>query len=236
MSIRLYPPVKPLIITQPYGANPAYYRQFGLDGHEGIDYALSSGQVVFACADGIVKMVKPGMDSGWHNYGIHLRIAHADGYETIYAHLQTVLVREGQSVLAGDKIARGDNTGNSTGNHLHLTLKKDGIIIDPTPYIVALSPDPPPAMILPPGTRIIKVATDALRVRKSPSLKGEIVTTVPRNTRLYLGNQHEQADGWQWGKLIMPHPIILGGETVDLGGLWVALWEIVIGQRLVVFL
>lgn len=59
-----------------------------------------------------------------HNYGIHVRVQHAAGYETIYAHLQTTLVKPGQPVTAGQVLGLADSTGNSRGNHLHLTLKR----------------------------------------------------------------------------------------------------------------
>jgi hypothetical protein len=81
-----------------------------------------------------------------HNYGIHVRVAHAAGYETIYAHLQSLAVQEGQEVQAGQLLGLADSTGNSLGDHLHLTLKHHGetfdgypgSIIDPTPFLVPL--------------------------------------------------------------------------------------------------
>lgn len=133
------------VITQKYGARPGYYAQFGLPGHEGLDMRAGRGTRIFAVQAGRVKMVatdpRP-KSQGGHNYGVHLRISHpgyADGdYETVYAHLLELLVEVGQEVEAGQLIGLADSTGNSSANHLHLTLKLNGKIIDPTPFAVPL--------------------------------------------------------------------------------------------------
>jgi hypothetical protein len=131
--------------TQPFGANPDLYRRWGLPGHDGIDIRAPVNSSVYACADGQVYLVHDGADG--HPYGIHVRIRHANGYKTIYAHLNQATVYAGQYVRAGELIGLADGTGNSSGSHLHLTLKKVGAsasgetpfpndIIDPTPYLV----------------------------------------------------------------------------------------------------
>ncbi|MBN2045588.1 MAG: M23 family metallopeptidase [Anaerolineales bacterium] len=132
-------------ILQPFGANQELYMQYGLPGHEGVDIRAPHGANVYACADGEVYLVENRHDQ--HNYGVHVRIRHSTGYRTIYAHLERALVRVGEQVKARQLIGRADSTGNSSGNHLHLTLKKDGAtergetdypldIIDPTPFLV----------------------------------------------------------------------------------------------------
>ncbi|HSG19006.1 MAG TPA: peptidoglycan DD-metalloendopeptidase family protein [Anaerolineae bacterium] len=137
-------PTEYRVITQHFAANPRNYAQFGLPGHDGIDLRAPTGSKVFCVAPGEVFRVhnKP---TG-HNYGIHVRVAHQDGYKTIYGHLQKALVRTGQIVEAGTVLGLADNTGNSFGPHLHLTLKKIGAkvgrwpynIIDPTPFLLPL--------------------------------------------------------------------------------------------------
>ncbi len=132
------------VITQHFGANPRNYAQFGLPGHDGLDIRAPTGSKVFCVAPGEVFRVyeKP---TG-HNYGIHVRVLHQDGYKTIYAHLQKPLVRKGQIVEAGTVLGIADNTGNSFGSHLHITLKKKNAkvgkypynIIDPTPFLLPL--------------------------------------------------------------------------------------------------
>lgn len=132
-------------ILQPFGANPELYVPYGLPGHEGVDIRAPYRTNIYACADGEVYLVEDGHNE--HNYGKQVRIRHPQGYRTIYAHLDEVLVSVGDQVKARHLIGRADSTGNSTGNHLHLTLKKDHAsangetdypldIIDPTPYLV----------------------------------------------------------------------------------------------------
>jgi hypothetical protein len=131
-------------ITQRFGINPQYYAQFGLPGHEGLDIRAPNGSKVFSVAPGVVHQVTA-RPTG-HNYGIHVRVNHQDGYQTTYAHMQEVLVRQGEQVEAGTLLGLADDTGNSFGSHLHLTLKKEGArqgnwpkhIIDPTPFILPL--------------------------------------------------------------------------------------------------
>ncbi len=132
------------VITQHFGVNPRNYDQFGLPGHDGIDIKAPTGSKVYCVAPGEVFLVHDNPRS--HNYGIHVRVQHQDGYKTIYAHLERALVKEGQIVKAGELLGTADNTGNSFGTHLHLTLKKDNArvnnwphnIIDPTPFLLPL--------------------------------------------------------------------------------------------------
>ena len=134
------------VYTQKFGERPEVYGKFGLPGHEGVDIRAKEGSFVYACADGVVTNV------GWknpdHPYGYAIRIAHKriDGeYLTVYAHLMdnSARVQVGQEVRAGQLIARADSTGNVTGAHLHLSLKKRGVtnggygeLIDPEPFLV----------------------------------------------------------------------------------------------------
>ena len=132
--LRLRYPTSVSGITQHFGANPQNYNQFlcggqPLPAHEGIDLAAPDGSPIFACADGIVSRVETSAASG--NYGIHVRIKHQIGaqeYETIYAHFQRVTpgLVVGQPVRRGAVIGFANSTGNSSGSHLHLTLKKKG--------------------------------------------------------------------------------------------------------------
>src|SRR5574341_144158 len=142
---RLLWPVDSPVKTQEFGVNPDIYRRFGLPAHEGIDFRAPLNSNIYVGADGEVYLVNDGRDG--NAYGIHVRVRHDGGYRTIYAHLNRALVRTGQQVKAGEVIGLADSTGNSTGHHLHLTLKKDGAtaagetsypgdIIDPTPFLV----------------------------------------------------------------------------------------------------
>ncbi len=132
------------VITQPFGVNAHIYRRYGLPGHEGVDIRAPYNSPIYAGAGGKVYLVHDGRRN--HAYGIHVRIQHSGGYKTIYAHMSRALVKEGERVEAGQRIGLADSTGNSSGSHLHITLKKEGAtergetrfpsdIIDPTPYL-----------------------------------------------------------------------------------------------------
>lgn len=78
---------------------------------------------------GIVTMVS---DQG--NLGNHVKIVN-DEYEAVYAHCSQILVQEGSQISQGDTIATVGSTGNSTGNHLHFEIIKQGKYIDPLTVI-----------------------------------------------------------------------------------------------------
>jgi len=94
--------------------------------HRGIDLKAKSGTVVLATADGIVIFA----DSDGL-YGITVRIRHANGYTTVYAHLSEHSVRVGQEVKLGQIIAAVGTTGASTAPHLHYEVRKDNQPVDP---------------------------------------------------------------------------------------------------------
>ncbi|HLF01565.1 MAG TPA: M23 family metallopeptidase [Anaerolineales bacterium] len=157
-------------ISQPFGVNADVYRRFGLPGHEGLDIRAPMNSNVYAAADGTVSMVNNGTktDGTQHPYGIHIRIQHRDGYQTIYAHLMKANATEGQQVRAGDLIGLADSTGNSTGSHLHLTLKKQGAsaagqtnfpndVIDPTPFLEGAVAPPADSFGWPPRICLVGV-------------------------------------------------------------------------------
>jgi murein DD-endopeptidase MepM/ murein hydrolase activator NlpD len=87
--------------------------------------------MVFAPADGVVTFagVKPG-------YGLVLVIDHGYGIETRYAHNSKFLVKPGDVVKRGQKVANTGNTGLSTGPHLHYEVRINGIPIDPAKYFL----------------------------------------------------------------------------------------------------
>ncbi len=149
-------PTQYTTITQAFGARPEYYQQFGLPGHEGVDIRAPHGSPVYTIAAGTVYRVDRIAIPG-DAYGIQVRVQHDDGFQTVYAHLKETRVIVGQQVKGGDLIGLADNTGNSWGDHLHLTVKHvEAVpggrmyigyphnIVDPTPYLQGLQPPPPP--------------------------------------------------------------------------------------------
>lgn len=94
--------------------------------HEGLDIAANTGTPVIATADGVVARIET--TSG---YGKTVIIDHGYGYRTLYAHNSKFLVKRGQKVSRGDKIAQVGNTGRSTGPHVHYEILLNGVPIDP---------------------------------------------------------------------------------------------------------
>lgn len=106
-------------ITQWFGDNPDNYAEFGLPGHEGVDFYSPAGSIVCAAADGNVYQVETNPASG--NYGIHIKVDHGT-FKTYYCHLESTSVGIGP-ITGGKVIGKAGNTGHSFGAHLHLTLK-----------------------------------------------------------------------------------------------------------------
>lgn len=105
------------------------YRQ-----HEGQDLAGDYGTAIYATADGVV------VHAGWENgYGRLIKIQHAFGIETRYAHLSQIRVEVGQRVSRGDKIGDMGNSGRSTGTHLHYEVRIGGSAVNPLKFIKAAS-------------------------------------------------------------------------------------------------
>ncbi len=67
-----------------------------------------------------------------------MKLAHPNGYYTLYAHLSQVAVKDGDAVAKGQRIGRMGNTGNSYGSHLHFEVRdRNNVCIDPAPYMAA---------------------------------------------------------------------------------------------------
>lgn len=157
MKFELFYPVKPLFINQVFGNPNPIYNSLLIKGHNGIDYQAVHGQPVYATHDGTCY---PEIDNSGGN-GVVIRtdteFEYKDGtahFKTIYWHLEQsdAVVKTGQKVQAGELIGYADNTGTSTGDHLHFGLKPqawnetdwiwynleqtNGFLgaIDPTPY------------------------------------------------------------------------------------------------------
>ena len=98
--------------------------------HKGVDWAVPTGTAVYASCGGTVA--RAGWGSG---YGYVVYINHEDGRQTRYGHLSKVLVKAGQTVKQGEKIALSGNTGVSTGSHLHFEILINGVQKNPLNYL-----------------------------------------------------------------------------------------------------
>ena len=111
-----------------YRIDPVYnVRTF----HKGMDFACDNKTPIYATADGVVESAK------WMSgYGYTVIIDHGYGYKTLYAHLldKKFLVKKGQKVVRGEKIALSGNSGKSTGPHLHYEVIYKGNHVNPINY------------------------------------------------------------------------------------------------------
>lgn len=96
------------------------------ESHPGIDIAVPAGTPVRAAGGGMVEAA--GTDPA---YGLFVLLRHSGGYETMYGHASRVLVRDGDSVQAGQVIALSGNSGRSTAPHLHFEIRREGKSLDP---------------------------------------------------------------------------------------------------------
>lgn len=121
MSLRY--PLDNYTITQGFGADPTYYRQFGQNGHNGIDLGAPLGTPVYAADDGTVAFEGWGQNHSWMGSiaGISIIIAHAS-IHTAYAHLYRTVVNKGQRVSKGDLIGFVGQSGTATGPHTHFEV------------------------------------------------------------------------------------------------------------------
>ncbi|MFT6913529.1 MAG: murein DD-endopeptidase MepM/ murein hydrolase activator NlpD, partial [Paracoccaceae bacterium] len=96
------------------------------------DFAGPTGTPIYATADGVVT------HAGWQSaYGRLVKIKHAFGIETRYAHQSRIRVKVGDRVSRGDRIGDMGNSGRSTGTHLHYEVRVGGKPVNPMIYIKA---------------------------------------------------------------------------------------------------
>lgn len=102
-------------------------------GHRAIDIGARSGTPVTSSDGGYVIASKTG---GWNNgYGNMVMVDHGNGYVTLYAHLNSIYVRQGENVTKGQQLGTVGNTGNSTGPHLHFEVRYQGVARNPFTYL-----------------------------------------------------------------------------------------------------
>lgn len=124
----VYFSVKPVSgnITSRFGARESIRTH----AHKGMDIAAPRGTPIKASADGKISY------SGWMGgYGNLIIIDHGNGIQTYYGHCSKLYAKVGEQVTAGDVIAAVGSTGNSTGNHLHFEIRKNGTQINPQKYV-----------------------------------------------------------------------------------------------------
>ncbi|MBO1438025.1 M23 family metallopeptidase [Meiothermus sp. CFH 77666] len=117
-----------LTSTFGYRANP--FGGGAYEFHNGVDFAAPEGTPVYATASGTVS------EMGWNPiFGLMVLIDHGNGLHTLYGHLSSSYVEKGQQVEQSRLIGAVGSTGRSTGPHLHYTVYRYGVAVDPMPYV-----------------------------------------------------------------------------------------------------
>jgi murein DD-endopeptidase MepM/ murein hydrolase activator NlpD len=107
--------------------------------HEGMDFLADTGTAIVAAAGGVVQF------AGFHpQYGYMVDVDHGNDLVTRYAHTSKLLVKEGDLVKRGRKIAEVGSTGRSTGSHLHFEVRFKGAAQNPARFLFASNP---PALV-----------------------------------------------------------------------------------------
>ena len=214
-------PLKNYIVTQKFGETITDSK-----GHTGIDLWQPVGTPVYAAEGGDILAAGIINNSyGNSQYGKCILINHRNGYYTFYAHLDTVLVQVGQSVLAGTKIGTVGQTGNVTGPHLHFEVRTNpnwnrsyfidpealcGIAIDKpniiqTPNIGNLNPNLN-------NIKKVKVANNLLNMRDSAGYSSKIIAELKKGTKLTITGEKINRDGLEW------YPVQVNGYVAASDG------------------
>lgn len=114
------------VITSRFGSRESIRSS----GHTGLDIGAPKGTPIKVAASGTV--IFSGYSGG---YGNVVKVSHGNGIVTYYAHCSKLYVSKGEKVSAGDVIATVGSTGNSTGNHLHFEVVKNGVELNPQNYL-----------------------------------------------------------------------------------------------------
>ncbi|HHE9969664.1 TPA: murein DD-endopeptidase MepM [Haemophilus influenzae 10810] len=122
-----YPLQRQARVSSPFNPNRRHPVTGRIRPHKGVDFSVSQGTPVIAPADGIVEKVA--YQAG--GAGRYVMLRHGSEYQTVYMHLSKSLVKAGQTVKKGERIALSGNTGISTGPHLHYEFHINGRAVNP---------------------------------------------------------------------------------------------------------
>ena len=99
--------------------------------HMALDIASPAGPGIAAAESGTVTLV----EYLRYGYGYYVIVSHSDGLSTLYAHLSEIYVKTGDRLSRGQVLGRMGSTGRSTGTHLHFEVRKNGVILNPLPFL-----------------------------------------------------------------------------------------------------
>ena len=109
---------------------------FGGNGHRGTDYAAPGGTEIYAVSGGVVTAAAYHYSWGYYVQVYHGKDDNGNSYSTLYAHMNSApIVSVGQNVSKGQTLGYVGSTGNSTGNHLHLEMKVNNVLVNVMNYL-----------------------------------------------------------------------------------------------------
>ena len=196
-------PLKQYIITQRFGEKIT-----DPQGHTGIDFYQPIGTPVYAAESG--EVIAAGIINnayGNNQYGNCVLIKHTNKLYTFYAHLSTILVKVGMSVLVGAQIGTVGTTGNVTGPHLHFEVRtapgwNRANFLDPLQYLDI----PVEQVIQIPNNKLnlfkpneyAMVANSILNMRDKPGYDGKQLGQLYQGTRVKICGNSVEKDGLTW--------------------------------------
>lgn len=215
-------------ISQPYGVNAEYYKQFGLAAHEGTDWSTPVGTPILAAFDGVV--LRDAFSA--KDYGNYLVLWDATQKCAVwYCHLNDTLVQVGQAVHKGDILGHTGNTGNTTGPHLHVNFVEtdgsgnrlnmdngyQGFLDINNPELVmwqlrgAANSVPTPAVLVqdtpvPSQAPLTVHVTKVTNVRQAPTTQSQVATVLNAGEEVHLEGQG-----------------VVHGESIDGNNVWLQL-------------
>lgn len=122
-----YPLQRQYRVTSPFNPRRRHPVTGRIAPHKGVDFGMPRGTPVIAPGDGTVERVSYQANGA----GRYIVIRHGREYQTVYMHLSKALVKPGQTVKKGQRIALSGNTGRSTGPHLHYEFHVNGVAVNP---------------------------------------------------------------------------------------------------------
>lgn len=201
-------PLKNYIVTQKFGETVTDSK-----GHTGIDLWQPIGTPVYAAEGGDILSIGI-INNAYGNsqYGKCILMDHRNGYYTFYAHLDSICVQVGQSVLAGTQIGTVGATGNVTGPHLHFEVRTNpkwnrSYFINPE-SLCGPAIDKPNVIQTPTQNNTlnpnldniinVKVANELLNMRDAAGYGGKVIAELKKGTKLKITGSKIQKDGLTW--------------------------------------
>ena len=223
-------PLKNYIVTQRFGETITDPK-----GHTGIDLWQPIGTPVYAVEGGDVLAAGVINNAyGNNDYGRCILIDHRNGYYTFYAHLASIMVSKGMSVMAGAQIGTVGDTGNVTGPHLHFEVRTSpnwnrASFIDPEKWLGAAIDKPNIIETNKPSISMempkisekqpkfkkddkVKINGTLVNMRDNPGYSSNILLRLKHNYKLKISGEPIEKDGLFW------YPVQLDGYIAETDG------------------